>query len=70
MKSCQTNLIFLLVSSISLVDNGQAVHDFSWAFDSALFKIISGSLGKDSPGWGSPLGGCTTCRKSVPRNGY
>lgn len=48
MKSCQTNLIFLLGSSISLVDNREAVHDFSPAFDSDLFKIISDSLGKDS----------------------
>lgn len=29
MKSCQTNLIFLLGSSASSVDNGEAVHDFS-----------------------------------------
>lgn len=48
MKSCQTNLIFLLGSKISLVDNGKSVHYFSQASDSVLFEIISDSLGKDS----------------------
>lgn len=44
MKSCQTNLMFLFGSSVGLADNGEAVHDFSQAFDSALFKISSDCL--------------------------
>lgn len=50
MKSCKTNLIFLSGNTISLVDNRETAHNFSWVFDSALLKLITDSLGKDRTG--------------------